>query len=142
MVSSTNLILNVIHPKDCWSLQQTKSHPVSSLVGYLPWVTSNQTESYQSLQLAISSQEGTNPVNKDSVYMERRQLPEKNSMVNQVKTLRDIGNSHNSHHQLLRQSSVRYKSRRPWWSAPPLRTGVDHVFPKFVPRACCAQTLP
>ena len=99
-------------------------------------------QSYQSLQLAISSQEGTNPVNKDSVYMERRQLPEKNSMVNQVKTLRDIGNSHNSHHQLLRQSSVRYKSRRPWWSAPPLRTGVDHVFPKFVPRACCAQTLP
>ena len=76
-------------------------------MGYLPWVTSNQTESYQSLQLAISSQEGTNPVNKDSVYMERRQLPEKNSMVNQVKTLRDIGNSHNSHHQLLRQSSVR-----------------------------------
>ena len=94
-------------------------------MGYLPWVTSNQTESYQSLQLAISSQEGTNPVNKDSVYMERSQLPEKNSMVNQVKSLRDIGNSHNSHHQLLRQSSVRYKSRRPWWSAPPLRTGVD-----------------
>ena len=68
--------------------------------------------------------------------MERRQLPEKNSMVNQVKTLRDIGNSHNSHHQLLRQSSVRYKSRRPWWSAPPLRAGVDQSFSEI-----CATSL-
>ena len=79
------------------------------------------------------------------VYIEKRQLPSEELNGQSGQNPSSNRQEHSSPTiptiQSPRESPVGYKSRRPWWSAPPLRTGVDQVFPQFAPRACCAQTL-